>query len=208
MPAPDGPRRSPGHGAVPGMRRTTPSIGHNPQHGNFPQPRKPAHYGGAASQRYKAEFPVLVALIESGHRTHSRAGGSARVHQDLDLSPKLPRSAGAMWLAGSVCCPGVGMWYGQRGKWVDGMPVVMRTWSWLTLTSDWSKATRGLESVCRKTPARCPHFEPGVVSRLGRASLSAAQNGRRYRFPSRTSRTIRLLPGHLPRPVTDLLRRA
>jgi hypothetical protein len=50
----------------------------------------------------------------------------------------------------------------QRDKWVDGMPVIMRTWFWLTPTSDWSRAMRGLESVCRRTPARCPLFEPGL----------------------------------------------
>jgi hypothetical protein len=36
---------------------------------------------------------------------------------------------------------------------------------------------RGLESFCRKTAARCPLFEPGVVNRMGRASFSGAQNG-------------------------------
>ena len=36
-------------------------------------------------------------------------------------------------------------------KWVDGMAVIMRTWSWLTPTSDWSREMRGLESVCRKS---------------------------------------------------------
>jgi hypothetical protein len=66
---------------------------------------------------------------------------------------------------------------GLRDKWVDRMPVIMRTWSWLTPTSDWSRAMRGLESVCSKTPARCPLFERGVVNRLGRANLSVAQNG-------------------------------
>jgi hypothetical protein len=36
---------------------------------------------------------------------------------------------------------------------------------------------RVIESVCRKTAARCPLVGPGVVSRLGRANVSAAQNG-------------------------------
>ena len=36
---------------------------------------------------------------------------------------------------------------------------------------------RGLESAYRKAPARCPLFEPGVVNHLGRANVSAAQNG-------------------------------
>jgi hypothetical protein len=62
-------------------------------------------------------------------------------------------------------------------KWVDRMPVIMGTWSWLTLTTDWSRAMRVLESVCRKTVARYPFLGPGVVNRLGCASLSAAQNG-------------------------------
>ena len=66
---------------------------------------------------------------------------------------------------------------GQRDKWVDRIPMIMRTWSWLTRTSDWSRAMRGLESVRRKTPARYPLFEPGVVNRLGRANSSVAQNG-------------------------------
>jgi hypothetical protein len=101
------------------------------------------------------------------------------VSQDLDLSRKVPRNAGGHVAGRLRTLPGA--WAcgpGQRGKWVDGMPAIMQMWSWLTPTSDWSKATRGLESVYRKTPARCPHFEPGVASRLGRASLSAAQNGR------------------------------
>jgi hypothetical protein len=82
-----------------------------------------------------------------------------------------------MWTAGSVRCSSVGMRCGAADKWVDRMPAIMRTWSWLTLTSDWSRAMRGLESVCRKTAARCPPFEPGVVNRLGRANLGAAQDG-------------------------------
>ncbi len=36
---------------------------------------------------------------------------------------------------------------------------------------------RCLGSVCRKAPARCLLFEPEVVNGLGRANLSAAQNG-------------------------------
>jgi len=40
----------------------------------FPDARaKPAHYGSAASNAARAELPVLVALIESGHRTHNCA---------------------------------------------------------------------------------------------------------------------------------------
>src|SRR2546430_9142473 len=44
-----------------------------------------------------------------------------------------------MWSAGSVRCSSVGTWYGQRNKWVDGMPVIMRTWFWLTPASDWRR---------------------------------------------------------------------
>jgi hypothetical protein len=36
---------------------------------------------------------------------------------------------------------------------------------------------RGLKSVCHMTPARCLLFRPGVVNRLGRASLGEAQHG-------------------------------
>lgn len=57
------------------------------------------------------------------------------------------------------------------------LPVVMRPLSWLMPISDWSRAMRGLESVCHRTPARCPLFGPGVVNRPGRASLDGAQNG-------------------------------
>jgi hypothetical protein len=55
--------------------------------------------------------------------------------------------------------------------------MVMRPWYWLMPTNDWSRAMRGLESVCHRTAARCPLFEPGVVNRPGRASLGAAHNG-------------------------------
>jgi hypothetical protein len=68
------------------------------------------------------EFPVLVALIESGHRTHSRAGGPARVSQDLDLSQKAPRSTGGHVAGRPRALPGA--WAcgtGQRDKWVDDM---------------------------------------------------------------------------------------
>jgi len=36
---------------------------------------------------------------------------------------------------------------------------------------------RGLGTVYRKALARWPLFEPGAVNGLGRANLSAAQNG-------------------------------
>ena len=81
-----------------------------------------------------------------------------------------------MWPADSVRCSSAVCGVMQRDKWVDRTPVKMRTWSWLTPTSDWSRAMRGLEAVCRKTPATCPVFEPGAVNRLGRANVSAAQN--------------------------------
>lgn len=69
-----------------------------------------------------AKFPVLVALIESGHRTYSRPGGSARVRRDLDLSRKVPRSAGGHVAGRPRTLPGAwGCGTGQRDKWVDDM---------------------------------------------------------------------------------------
>jgi hypothetical protein len=93
------------------------------------------------------------------------------------MSQKVTLSWAAMWPVGAVRCSSVGIRCGQRDKWVDRMPVIMRTWSWLTPISDWSRAMRYLGSVCRKAPARCPLFEPGVVNALGRANLNPAQNG-------------------------------
>jgi hypothetical protein len=56
------------------------------------------------------------------------------------------------------------------------LPAVMRTWTWLMPISDWSRAMRGLKSVCHRTPATCLLFGPRVVGRLGRANLGEAQN--------------------------------
>ena len=48
---------------------------------------------------------------------------------------------------------------GQRDKRVDRMPVIMRTWSWLTPTSDWSRANA--------RPRSCLPQDSGNVPGLG-----------------------------------------
>jgi hypothetical protein len=70
------------------------------------------------------------------------------VSQDLDQSWKVTLSVGAH-VADRLrtLLERVHVVRGKREKWVDGMPVIMPTWSWLTPTSDWSRAMRGLESV-------------------------------------------------------------
>ena len=68
---------TPGHGAVRrDEERTTPSRATTLSAAILPNHANPPTTVAQPANATKAEFPVLVALIESGHRTQSRAGGS------------------------------------------------------------------------------------------------------------------------------------
>lgn len=56
-------------------------------------------------------------------------GGAVRVSQERGMSQKVMSSGAAMWPGGSCAARAWACGAGQRDKWVDRMPMTMRTWS-------------------------------------------------------------------------------